>query len=38
MNKVYTIAACRTPVGRFLSALKTVSAVELAALTVHHDL
>ncbi|MCS5880873.1 hypothetical protein LNP17_14215 [Klebsiella variicola subsp. variicola] len=30
MNKVYIVAACRTPVGRFLGALKTVSAVELA--------
>ncbi len=26
MNKVYIVAACRTPVGRFLGALKTVSA------------
>ncbi len=38
MNKVYIVAACRTPVGRFLGALKTVSAVELAALTVRHNL
>ncbi|VTO34110.1 acetyl-CoA C-acyltransferase [Klebsiella quasipneumoniae] len=38
MNKVYIVAACLTPVGRFLGALKTVSAVELAALTVRHNL
>lgn len=38
MNKVYIVSACRTPVGRFLGALKTVSAVELAALTVRHNL
>lgn len=38
MKKVYIVSACRTPVGSFLGALKPVSAVELATLTVKSNL
>ncbi|EBJ1026342.1 acetyl-CoA C-acetyltransferase [Salmonella enterica] len=38
MKKVYIVSACRTPVGSFLGALKSVSAVELATLTVKKNL
>ncbi|WNJ97263.1 acetyl-CoA C-acetyltransferase [Vibrio ruber] len=38
MKKVYIVASSRTPIGSFLGELKSVSAVELASITVKNNL